>query len=358
MQISASQRFQRIEEFQAALATTITSQDISPAVESPQNIGALPVLPTETASTKPEEAESQQTIPEIHIQHAQLINSPTTATTAEQTLNPPIAIEAPPSRRKVKVGLVAGIVLGILILSIGLVALGTDSPILVKTVAALFVATQTMAPDYSTATQRAINTATEQEVNNTATSVSKTEIVQNHATFLSLPAEDILADPSQWPLLLSEPFISNLNNWDTGSQENDYFKGTLSIENDKYIWDTTAKQSFDWWSCSNVGVIADFYLSVEGQRTGGSPDAYYGIVFREDGNNFYDFRVSNDGSLSANLKKNDQWVDLIPWRKNGAVHVSRMNRITVIAQGSKITFFVNDIFVYRYKEDSSLKGKI
>ncbi len=161
---------------------------------------------------------------------------------------------------------------------------------------------------------------------------------------------------SQWPIILSEPFDSNKNNWSVGSDNDEYADISREIKDGKYYWDATAKKSFIAWVSPDLDAVSDFHLSTEIQRTSGSDQSDYGLVFREDTDgNLYYFGI-DDENFFVLLNYDGAWSDMIATTRSSAILSGQANRLTVIAEGSHFVFFINDQYVAELTDDHIQTG--
>ncbi len=109
-------------------------------------------------------------------------------------------------------------------------------------------------------------------------------------------------------------------------------------------------------SCMEQGAsYNNFALQVEMTVTGGSAKDGGGVIFRAGGNGGYRFRVGADGSY-----------DLVDQQKslasgtNAAISpgLGQTNTLTVLAEGSDIYLFVNQIYLGHVSDSSSTGGQI
>ncbi|MBI5034873.1 MAG: hypothetical protein HZB51_30480 [Chloroflexi bacterium] len=162
---------------------------------------------------------------------------------------------------------------------------------------------------------------------------------------------------NQWNIVLSDQFNDNRNIWRVGSNDTEYSRSKIEIVNGKYRWDIQAHKGFTWGAITPmVNQLTDFALSVDARQTDGNENAAYGIQFREDRyGNYYRFVITDDGYYCLTLWYEDKWKTLIEWTRSRALRPNLQNRLTVIAEGSKIQLFINDQFVTE-KSDSTLKS--
>ncbi len=185
-------------------------------------------------------------------------------------------------------------------------------------------------------------TATQQVIESTAT----TQAIQALAT-------DSI---SLWPVLFSDTFDSNANDWAVGSDNDEYANVVREIKDGKYNWDVAAKKSLIAWVSPDVQAVSNFHLSAEIKRVSGSDQSDYGLVFREDvDSNLYYFGIENDGFIVL-LSYDNEWTDMIEFTKSTAILPGETNRLTVIADGSHFIFFINDQYAGEMTDDHIEKG--
>ncbi len=110
--------------------------------------------------------------------------------------------------------------------------------------------------------------------------------------------------------------------------------------------------------------FSDFVLEVDATQVAGPDNNSYGIIFRmKNPSAYYLFDISGDGYYA--LKRRDeadggQWVWLIEdWMQSPAIHQgASTNRIKLVAQGSTLTFYVNDQQVNQVEDGTYRSGLI
>jgi hypothetical protein len=145
-----------------------------------------------------------------------------------------------------------------------------------------------------------------------------------------------------WPIVLSDSFDDNDNNWLTGEYDNEYIKGTLSVADGKFLIDITAKKPASWWFAPNMEKVRDFHVSVDANMLDGPADANYGIIFRRTTVFDYYFQIQ-PGTQEYRLSMFDgqAWSTLIADTFSAQIEHHGSNRIEVLAQGFHFTFFIN-----------------
>jgi hypothetical protein len=163
-----------------------------------------------------------------------------------------------------------------------------------------------------------------------------------------------LAPPS-WRVILCDTFDANVNGWPTGNVSSQYGTGNRQITGGKYRWDDTAHQGEVLYAFPKISSVGDFYLTVLGRRISGPQGAAYGVMLRNDGINYYFLEIRDDQVFRFSRWYQHEWMTLINWTRAAAIQPSQANRLTVKAEGSHFTFFINDQQVGE-SDDNQLSG--
>jgi hypothetical protein len=112
------------------------------------------------------------------------------------------------------------------------------------------------------------------------------------------------------------------------------------------------------------GTYDDFGAETEAQATT-SDYAEYGIVFRYSGDtgtrSYYIFYVTTDGKYYVQKKVDGQWADTDPVKTTVSDYIKKgktKNTLAVLAQGSKISFYINGFLVKTITDDSIASGMV
>ena len=115
------------------------------------------------------------------------------------------------------------------------------------------------------------------------------------------------------------------------------------------------------WVSPDLGQVFDnFRLDVDVTAVSGTDDHGQGVIFRKtDGIGFYTFEVRPLGTFAL-------WKDVGPihtiiqdWTTSSAIHTGKAtNHLTVIADGSHLTFYVNGTKVLEETDNSILAGAV
>jgi len=163
---------------------------------------------------------------------------------------------------------------------------------------------------------------------------------------------------SEWEIALEDNFDSNNNNWGTGSSDTEWAKSIITVADGKYSWDITTYKLEITWETANTQSLGDFALNVDAKQIGGPTTGEYGLTFREDADfNSYYFGITNKGEYFLYLY-NDEWITLIDYTKSKLILPNEYNRLTVIAEGSHFTFYINGQYVAEYTDELIKKGRV
>ncbi|MBI3243114.1 MAG: PD40 domain-containing protein [Chloroflexi bacterium] len=191
-----------------------------------------------------------------------------------------------------------------------------------------------------------------------ATRVAQTQFVPTATALAQINAT--ATAQAQWPLIASDKFDSNENDWSTSNTDGDYGKINQVITNGKYRWEVEIQQASTWRGVpSDVSEVSDFYVTAEMQQFSGPENINYGIIFRRtDGNNFYYFGINNAGVSTFALLYKNEWTSIINWADVSVTQPGKVNKITISAEGSHFTFYVNDRYIGEVNDDRLSKGRM
>ena len=163
-----------------------------------------------------------------------------------------------------------------------------------------------------------------------------------------------------WPVVLSDSFDDNSNDWFTGDVKNDYITGTVAVTGGQYLVDITAKKGVFWYLNPNVRNLDDFYLTIDVEKKTGQETADYGPVFQiTASNNKYFFAIdANYQEYFFTLSNNGEWTTIIDWTRSSQIKTDGVNQIAVLAKGSNFTFFINGEQVDKAENSTLSLGKV
>ena len=211
----------------------------------------------------------------------------------------------------------------------------------------------TMAQLQATATaQVAQATATAQAARATATAQA-----QAAATVVA-DVGDVPAAASDWPVVLSDPFGPNVNDWPVGDYSDERVTGNRLVTGGTYRWQAEALDGVIWWSMPDIASVSDFYLTAEARRVSGVEDGQYGVILRRaDRDNYGLFKIEDSQYFKFSVRYEGEWETVIDWTEASAIRPGEVNRLTVIAEGSHFTFYINDEYVGEADDDRLTRGQ-
>ncbi|MFT3895247.1 MAG: DUF1080 domain-containing protein [Anaerolineales bacterium] len=161
-----------------------------------------------------------------------------------------------------------------------------------------------------------------------------------------------------WRVVMTDPFDSNKNKWTNEASDDEFANVNYQVVDGVYRWDVTTHKSFIGWVRAGKKTYSDFSVSVDARQVSGPDNADFGVVFREDEDgNFYYFGINNQGQYAL-YEYAGEWNTLIDWTDSDLINAGETNRITVIAQGTEFTFFINDQYLTSIIDEHISKGSI
>lgn len=187
-----------------------------------------------------------------------------------------------------------------------------------------------------------------------------TVLAQAEATQLVYSGELELV--KKWSGAFIDNFDQNSYDWVSGARTVDWADITWTIADGVYRWDAMAKEGFVWWVYPEMEAYADFYYAVDLDIVQGPETAEQGLVYRMSKNgeeySYYLYEISNNGYYAVWLSDPGGWSDIIPWTRSSLIKANGSNRLALIAQGSRMVFFINDRFVAEVSDDRLSAGII
>ncbi len=158
-----------------------------------------------------------------------------------------------------------------------------------------------------------------------------------------------------WEIAVAESFEVATGLWESGSNSFRDLTENLVIEGGVYRWSLDC-QNADFGCISSTYLdslsnATDFELSVEARKVDGPPDAEYGVRFRDDGSNYLEFLIDESGTFSI-LLWYEQELDYYYFDSpSAAIASGAPNRLTISAQGSTFSFYINNVKVGDVEEE-------
>ncbi|NJN93756.1 MAG: protein kinase [Anaerolineales bacterium] len=163
-------------------------------------------------------------------------------------------------------------------------------------------------------------------------------------------------------ILFEDDFSSNLNDWPTGEQKDEYGVTNTEFADGAYRVTQEAEQGVFVWNNLTQVDYDNFVFSVEATPVEQQvADTFaYGITFREnvDEGEYYAFEIDTDGFFTVNARVNEEWNTLVEWTESPAINRESTNQLTVKAVGPALTFYINGIEVAAVEDDSLETGAI
>lgn len=138
--------------------------------------------------------------------------------------------------------------------------------------------------------------------------------------------------------------------------------GSTAIVNEQLVVTVAAPNTLQYAALGDR-VFGDFALEVDAWQRSGPVESSYGVLFRmEDGSQFYRFDVTGNGLFMIERHNSDgTWVRLVPeWTPTAALMqgLNTANRLKIIAAGSNLTFYANDVLLAQITDSTFSTGSI
>ena len=164
-----------------------------------------------------------------------------------------------------------------------------------------------------------------------------------------------------------DDFNTNPHHWETGIEDNEYWKGVISVRNGTYTWDIREikePDSYSWRGYDQKFSHQNFDLSVDVERLKGSPEFLcYGVVFRASPRDFdsgaYLFSICDSGVFEVWYENEvDGSETIFPWTRSAAIRSGGPNTISVNAYGENVTLSINNVIVTEFKDKHVIPGYV
>lgn len=171
----------------------------------------------------------------------------------------------------------------------------------------------------------------------------------------------LLAEALSWPLTGSESFDNPDPAWiGFGTSSDASVQHNMHFEDGRLVWGITPLEGGIWyWQSTPYYSYDNFYLSLKIKRIQDVKNhTEYGLFFRKLDDRGYMFRIDDRQYFSVYLYNVDEWIPLIDWEKNEAVHLGEFNELAVVANGPNMIFYINGTYVGNVTDSAVVKGKI
>jgi len=158
------------------------------------------------------------------------------------------------------------------------------------------------------------------------------------------------------PEILYEEDFNSETDWFVGETEN----RSWWIEGGEYhvLLKTEDYPTGSWRS--SAGPFGDFQLDVDTEQVTGPDDNGYGVQFRmQDENTYYRFRISGDGWARFDKAIGGTINIIKPWVRTDLIRQGNAtNHISIIANGSSFTFYINGSELYTVTDTAIASGSL
>jgi hypothetical protein len=172
---------------------------------------------------------------------------------------------------------------------------------------------------------------------------------------------ELLEAARAWPIVVVDTFDTDKGIWRVGDSGDEGRTTERYIIDGKYRWEITCgKDGFMPWTIPyHLDPLSNFYLTVEaGLVSGPESETRYGVLFRRQGQTFYTFRIEDGPNFRVRLWRQGEWTNLIDFTRVSGVRAGESNRLTVIAEGSRFLFYVDDRCVGEVNDASLAMGNV
>ncbi|NLF12571.1 MAG: DUF4190 domain-containing protein [Anaerolineaceae bacterium] len=183
-----------------------------------------------------------------------------------------------------------------------------------------------------------------------AASVQTAEAVQaasvQTAEAVQAGAQGSLSAAAGWPIVAQDTFEGPTTGvWPLGTFEDGMGVFTTTIESGGYRLAMDISQGSHRLIFPSTGTLTDFYLALDTRQLGGPAGTTYGIDFRvRDNAHMYYFCLYADQYYAVGRLEDGVWTNLSRGSA-AAIRAAGPNRLAILAHGSRLTFFVNDVVV-------------
>ncbi len=200
----------------------------------------------------------------------------------------------------------------------------------------------------------------EAEASLIATSTAEAELTVSRGPVALAEArsEDLPSD--LWEASLVDTFDGATSGWSEFRDFGDDFGSrSFTLEDGVLRWEVTPLQDVNLHDSPAMDLISDFLVSVEVKQTAGPATADFGISFRVAADNqFYTFNISDTGRFAVQRLLRGEWTTLINWTDTTTIQPGETNRLSVLGEGNRFTFFINDQFVGQALDEQIPRGRV
>jgi hypothetical protein len=163
-----------------------------------------------------------------------------------------------------------------------------------------------------------------------------------------------------------ESFNQNTYDWRVGEEDNDYWQGSINIQDGMYTWQFTAVKStfMSWAIFKEVPDVQDFDLALRARRVAGEPQlACFGVFYRisPDGidGGAYMLTVCDNGFYKMlYYDAENRWDTIQDWTETRAIVSDDWNLIEVSAREADFSILINHQQVLTFSDTRLTRGQI
>ncbi len=138
--------------------------------------------------------------------------------------------------------------------------------------------------------------------------------------------------------------------------------GRTAVINQELVIAIDQPNTFQFSTLSEP-LFNDFMLEVDARQLAGNPESSFGVLVRMQNNDqFYRFDITGSGLYMVQWRNaNGSWNQALPdWTASDAINqgLNVPNRLKVVAQGSNLSFYVNDVLLQQINDALFLSGAI
>ncbi len=158
-------------------------------------------------------------------------------------------------------------------------------------------------------------------------------------------------------LFFDEFVVGQTGDWLTEGDD----KAVTAVINERMLININEPQTMQFVTL-NEPIFNNFTLDVDALQVTGSPESSYGVLLRMNSpNEFYRFSIRGDGLYMIERHDPDGWTRFMKdWQSTPAIQqgVGQNNHIKVVAEGSLMIFYVNEIQVAQINDGRYSQGNI
>ncbi|MBM3162253.1 MAG: toll/interleukin-1 receptor domain-containing protein [Chlorobi bacterium] len=167
----------------------------------------------------------------------------------------------------------------------------------------------------------------------------------------------VIPAPPQWAVTAGDDFSVLPCRWYCGPYSGNLLTAQTSQLGGQYMVAVNFGQPDIFRIPSPYSPVNDFYLEAQVQIIStNSQSVSAGLYFRADGNGYYVLRAADNGQYTLCYNANGVFRDLINWTHIENFNPFQKNRIGILAEGSRISVFINGTKVGEVLDSSSLSG--